>query len=171
MVRNDFPLIPPFSFVDEHYRDFSRIPPSLFRYAYYEGNFINYSLKNNFWNKFCNDQGEEFNPVFAHLPAVKVQGRVPMKTNTMPAATGTQHGNWMPSRGETFRHLFPYYIELSRCEEWNVDTSWLFAMNPAVPQRGPEAGNPPEITGFGDFHSSGVNSRSGVFQYWYSHAS
>jgi len=40
--------IPPLSFIDEHYRDFSRIPLSLFRYAYYKENFINYSLKNSF---------------------------------------------------------------------------------------------------------------------------
>ena len=43
-----FPPIPPHSFIDEHDRDFSRIPLSLFRYAYYKENFINYSLKNNF---------------------------------------------------------------------------------------------------------------------------
>jgi hypothetical protein len=34
---------------------------------------------------------------------------------------------------------------------------------PAVPWRGHEAGNPPEITGFNDFHGSGANSRSRAF--------
>ena len=49
MVRNDFfSLIPPLSWIDELYRDFSRIPLSLFRYAYYKENFINYCLKNIF---------------------------------------------------------------------------------------------------------------------------
>jgi hypothetical protein len=43
-----FSLIPPLSFIDELNKDFSRIPLSLFRYAYYKENFINYSLKNIF---------------------------------------------------------------------------------------------------------------------------
>ena len=35
---------------------------------------------------------------------------------------------------------------------------------PAVPRRGTEAGDPPEIAWFNDFHSSGVNSFVSLFQ-------
>jgi hypothetical protein len=36
-------------------------------------------------------------------------------------------------------------------------------ISPAVPRRGPEAGDPPEIAGFNDFHGSGANARSCSF--------